>query len=703
MLQRGASFLGQVDQVERREQELQRRQVQRQRRLHPRLGQAVGGLLPTGPRGGRQPLGQLAAHAAGGRLVAVYQAGQVGAAGGVGARAQHPARGALGDCRQFAEQAQLQLRVHAVVQRVDLVPQAFQVEHLARQRESTHHVGGGRARFRGDEVHKSRAGAVDHRIGDEGRYDFAFERVAGNGRAEFFAQHFGEVGLQRTAVIRVVGKVAGQQVVEHRHLGVGQYHGALGRGEPGLSGPAPRDFVVGRQELDGAVQATRGLQPLHQALLPLQQIQRAVVRDLQGLGLVVVVGQHQQADFVRHRGQQVIALLERQVAGLHHLAEQDLDVDLVVGTVHAGRVVDRVGVDQAAFLRVFDPPVLRAAQVAAFGQHLTAQFAAIDTKRIAGFVADLRVAFETGFDVGADAAVVQQVHRRQQDRAQQFGRRQFRRADVQHGTRLGAQADGFGRARVNTATRGDQALVVVVPARARQLEQALPLGKGNRHVGRRVDEDVPVVERQLQPDVRRQQHAIAEHVARHVANAGHREVGGLCVGAERAKMPLDRLPGATCRDGHLLVVVANRSTRGKRIAKPEAVVGRDAVGDVGEGGRAFVGRHHQIGVVLVMAHHVGRRYDGALDHVVGDVQQAAQEQPVAGDTFGHEGVTVARGRRVLEHETALRADRHDDRVLDLLCLDQAQDFGAEVFAPVRPAQAPARHFAAAQMHAFHAR
>ena len=34
----------------------------------------------------------------------------------------------------------------------------------------------------------------------------------------------------------------------------------------------------------------------------------------------------------------------------------------------------------------------------------------------------------------------------------------------------------------------------------------------------RVDEDVPVVGRD-QPDVPRQQHAVAEHVARHVADA----------------------------------------------------------------------------------------------------------------------------------------------------------------------------------------
>ena len=89
-------------------------------------------------------------------------------------------------------------------------------------------------------------------------------------------------------------------------------------------------------------------------------------------------------------------------------------------------------------------------------------------------------------------------------------------------------------------------------------------------------------------------------------------------------------------------------------------------------GRALVGRHHQVGVVRVMAHHAGRRHHRALDQVVGHVQQAREEQPVAGHALGHEGLALAGGRRVLQHEAAFGADRHDHRVLDLLGLHQAQ-------------------------------
>ena len=58
---------------------------------------------------------------------------------------------------------------------------------------------------------------------------------------------------------------------------------------------------------------------------------------------------------------------------------------------------------------------------------------------------------------------------------------------------------------------------------------------------------------------------------------------------------------------------------------------------------------------------------------------------------------------MLRHEAALGADRHDDGVLDLLRLHQAQHLGAEILRPVGPADAAARHLAEAQMHALDAR
>ena len=58
---------------------------------------------------------------------------------------------------------------------------------------------------------------------------------------------------------------------------------------------------------------------------------------------------------------------------------------------------------------------------------------------------------------------------------------------------------------------------------------------------------------------------------------------------------------------------------------------------------------------------------------------------------------------VARHEAALGALRHDDGVLHLLRLGEAEHFGAEILRPVGPAQAAARDRAAAQMHALEAR
>jgi hypothetical protein len=201
----------------------------------------------------------------------------------------------------------------------------------------------------------------------------------------------------------------------------------------------------------------------------------------------------------------------------------------------------------------------------------------------------------------------------------------------------------------------------------------------------------------------RQQHAVAEDVARHVADADAGEGARLDVAAELAEVALHRLPGALGGDPHLLVVVARRAAGGEGVAEPEAVVARHAVGDVGEGRGALVGGHHEIGVVAVAAHHVGRVHHLAVDDVVGQVEQAADERLVALDPLGELRLAAAAGGRPLDHEAALGAHRHDDGVLHHLRLDQAEDLGAEVLAAVRPADAAARHHATAQVDPLHAR
>src|SRR3546814_2306265 len=85
----------------------------------------------------------------------------------------------------------------------------------------------------------------------------------------------------------------------------------------------------------------------------------------------------------------------------------------------------------------------------------------------------------------------------------------------------------------------------------------------NGRVRVRSDEDVAVVHRRDQADGLRQQHAVAENVAGHVADAHAGEVLLLAVTPERAEVALDRLPAAAGGDAHALVVVADRTAGGE--------------------------------------------------------------------------------------------------------------------------------------------
>ena len=264
-------------------------------------------------------------------------------------------------------------------------------------------------------------------------------------------------------------------------------------------------------------------------------------------------------NLVGHLGQQLVALLLGEVAGGYQRAEQDLDVDLVVGAVDAGDIVDRVGVDHAAGQRVLDPPALGEAEVAALAHDLAAQVGAVDAQRVVGLVTDVSVGLGLGLDVGADAAVPEHVDGRPEDRADQLVRRQLGGLDPERLAHLRRQRDRLGAAREHASAGGDQGRVVVAPRGGRQLEQAPALGEAGRRVGVRVEEHVQVVEGAHQPDVLGQQHPVAEHVSGHVADADDREVLRLGVVAELAEVALDRLPGALGGDPHRLVVVAGRA------------------------------------------------------------------------------------------------------------------------------------------------
>ena len=205
-----------------------------------------------------------------------------------------------------------------------------------------------------------------------------------------------------------------------------------------------------------------------------------------------------------------------------------------------------------------------------------------------------------------------------------------------------------------------------------------------------------------QPDLLRKQHAVAENVARHVADTDDGEGLALDVAVHFAEMALDRFPGAARRNADLLVIVAGRAAGGEGVVEPEMVRLADRVRRVGEGRRALVGGDDEIGIVAVMAHDILRRRHLRAMQIVGNGKQARNEIDVGVPAGFEDRITVA-GREALGIEAALGADRYDAGVLDLLRLDEAEDFRAVVLRPVRPAYAAARHRPEAQMHALHLR
>ncbi len=213
-----------------------------------------------------------------------------------------------------------------------------------------------------------------------------------------------------------------------------------------------------------------------------------------------------------------------------------------------------------------------------------------------------------------------------------------------------------------------------------------------------------MVEGCQEPEGRRQQHAVAEHIAGHVADPDHGEGIGLGVHVHLAEVALDRLPGAPRGDAHALVVVALAPARREGVAEPVAALQRDGVRHVREGRGALVCRNHEVSVVGgIVPHGVLWRHDGAVNDVIGERQQRADEDPVALGALRQPSSAIGGWRQALGIEAALGTHRDDHRVLDLLRLHEAEDLGAEILRPIRPAQAPAGDVAEAQVHALDAR
>ena len=209
-----------------------------------------------------------------------------------------------------------------------------------------------------------------------------------------------------------------------------------------------------------------------------------------------------------------------------------------------------------------------------------------------------------------------------------------------------------------------------------------------------------MVERRDKPRLRRQEHAVAEDVARHVADADGREGFALDIAIHLAEMPLHGFPGAARRNSHLLVVVTGRAARGECVVEPEIMRLADRVGGVRERRRTLVGGDDEIGVVGVVPHDPLWRHHLLDVEIVGDGEHARDEVDIGIPAGLEDRIACPAGGQPLRIEAALRPDRHDNRVLDLLRLDQAQHLGAVVLRPVGPPEPAPGHRPEAQMNAF---
>src|SRR5690606_39521998 len=129
-----------------------------------------------------------------------------------------------------------------------------------------------------------------------------------------------------------------------------------------------------------------------------------------------------------------------------------------------------------------------------------------------------------------------------------------------------------------------------------------------------VDKDMHVVKGAHELDMAGTQHTVTEDVTGHITDTDHCEILGAGINPHLTEMALYRDPGAPGGNAHLLVVITVTAAGGKRVSQPEAVLGGQGVGDIGEGCRSLVGGNNQIRVIGVMTHHSSRRYDRSEEH-----------------------------------------------------------------------------------------
>src|SRR5262249_33126050 len=191
--------------------------------------------------------------------------------------------------------------------------------------------------------------------------------------------------------------------------------------------------------------------------------------------LKIVVPQHQRDDFIGHLLQQPIALGPGYPACINQRVEKDLDIDLVVGTVYARRVVDSVGIEPSTALGVLDSPLLGDAEIRAFANNTAAQLTCVDAHLVVRAILNVLVALVHGLDVSANAGKPKQINRRPQQRLNQLSRRRLCARQSKQLMDRTAQNYPFGFAIEHLSAFAEYRPLIVEPRGTRQLKQALAL------------------------------------------------------------------------------------------------------------------------------------------------------------------------------------------------------------------------------------
>src|SRR3546814_9118978 len=149
---------------------------------------------------------------------------------------------------------------------------------------------------------------------------------------------------------------------------------------------------------------------------------------------------------------------------------------------------------------------------------------------------------------------------------------------------------------------------------------------------------MPVVKGRHQSDAFGTEHAVAKHVAWHVATADNAHRFGLHVHAHFQEMALHADPGPPGSDSHFLVVIAMAAAAREGIAQPEVLLQRNGIGEIGKARRPLVRRNDEIRVSAVMNSHTLRLHDLAIGYIVSDRKQRPNEYLITYLPLGDPGI-----------------------------------------------------------------